>query len=42
MVCAEHDAVFPPGRWAATYQSHAQFILNDLGDYLCYSPPLLK
>jgi len=39
--CADDDAVFPPGRWAATFRSHAQLILNDLGEFLSYSPPPL-
>ncbi len=26
--------VFPPERWAATFRSHAQLILNELGEYL--------
>ncbi len=39
--CADDDAVFPPGRWAATFRSHAQLILNDLGEFLGYSPPPL-
>jgi len=39
--CADVDAVFPPGRWAATFRSHAQLILNDLGEFLEYSPPPL-
>jgi len=38
---AEEGAVFPPGRWAATFRSHAQLILNELSDYLNYSPPPL-
>jgi putative transposase len=40
----EHDAdeiVFPPERWAATFRSHAQLILHELGEYLGYSPPPL-
>ena len=41
MECAEDDAVFPPGRWAATFRSHAQLILSDLSEYLSYSPPPL-
>ncbi|RZV06478.1 putative transposase [Natrinema hispanicum] len=39
--CAEDEAVFPPGRWAATFRSHAQLILNKLTEYLGYSPPPL-
>ena len=38
---AEDDAVFPPERWAATFRSHAQFILHDLRQHLGYSPPPL-
>jgi len=30
-----------PGRWAATFRSHAQLTLDDLGEYLGYSPPPL-
>ncbi len=40
----EQDAdeiVFPPERWVATFQSHAQLILHELGEYLGYSPPPL-
>jgi len=33
--------VFPPERWAATFRSHAQLILHELGEYLGYSPPPL-
>jgi len=29
------------GRWAATFRSHAQLILHELGEYLGYSPPPL-
>jgi len=32
--------VFPPERWAATFRSHAQLILHELGEYLGYSPLL--
>ena len=39
--CAEDDAVFPPGRWAATFRSHAQLILTNLSEFLGYSPPPL-
>lgn len=39
--CADDSAVFPPERLAATFQSHAQLILDDLGEYLDYSPPPL-
>jgi len=28
---AENDAVFPPERWAASFRSHAQLILQELG-----------
>ncbi|MFC7209313.1 transposase [Natronoarchaeum sp. GCM10025321] len=33
--------VFPTERWAATFRSHAQLILHELGEYLGYSPPPL-
>jgi putative transposase len=36
---AEEEIVFPPERWAATFRSHAQLILHELGEYLGYSPP---
>jgi IS4 transposase len=39
--CADDDAVFPPERWAATFRSHAQLILQDLSQHLGYSPPPL-
>jgi putative transposase len=39
--CADDGAIFPPGRWAATFRSHAQLILSDLGEFLGYSPPPL-
>jgi len=40
---ADDDTVFPPERWAATFRSHAQLILNNLRQFLGYSPPpLLK
>ena len=38
---AEDDAVFPPERWAATFRSHAQLILDRLRQFLGYSPPPL-
>ncbi|MFC4440092.1 MULTISPECIES: IS4 family transposase [Natrialbaceae] len=38
---ADDDLVFPPERWAATFRSHAQLILHELGEYLGYSPPPL-
>jgi putative transposase len=38
---AEDDAVFPPERWAATFRSHAQLILQELSQHLGYSPPSL-
>ncbi|ELY55996.1 putative ISH8 transposase [Natronococcus amylolyticus DSM 10524] len=38
---ADDDLVFPPERWAATFRSHAQLILHELGEYLSYSPPPL-
>ncbi len=39
--CAGDDAVFPPGRWAMIFRSHAQLILDDLGEFPGYSPPPL-
>ena len=38
---ADDEVVFPPERWAATFRSHAQLILHELGEYLGYSPPPL-
>ncbi len=38
---AADEIVFPPERWAATFRSHAQLILHELGEYLGYSPPPL-
>ncbi len=38
---ADDELVFPPERWAATFRSHAQLILHELGEYLGYSPPPL-
>ena len=38
---ATDELVFPPERWAATFRSHAQLILHELGEYLGYSPPPL-
>jgi len=38
---AGDEIVFPPERWAATFRSHAQLILHELGEYLGYSPPPL-
>jgi len=38
---ADDEIVFPPERWAATFRSHAQLILSELGKYLGYSPPPL-
>jgi hypothetical protein len=38
---AADEAVFPSERWAATFRSHAQLILNELSQYLGYSPPPL-
>ena len=35
------EIVFPPERWAATFRSHAQLVLHELGEYLGYSPPPL-
>jgi putative transposase len=35
------DVSFPTERWAATFRSHAQLILFELGEYLGYSPPSL-
>jgi putative transposase len=38
---ADDEIVFPPERWAATFRSHAQLILHELGEHLGYSPPPL-
>ncbi|CDK37975.1 IS4 family transposase [Halorubrum sp. AJ67] len=38
---ADDELVFPTERWAATFRSHAQLILHELGEYLGYSPPPL-
>jgi putative transposase len=38
---ADDEIVFPPERWSATFRSHAQLILHELGEYLGYSPPPL-
>ena len=38
---ADDGAVFPPERWAATFRSHAQLILDRLRQFLAYSPPSL-
>ncbi len=38
---ADDELVFPPERWAATFRSHAQLILQELGEHLGYSPPPL-
>lgn len=38
---ADEEIVFPQERWAATFRSHAQLILQELGEYLGYSPPPL-
>ena len=38
---ADDEIVFPPERWAATFRSHAQLLLHELGEYLGYSPPPL-
>ena len=37
----DDEIVFPPERWAATFQSHAQLILHELGEFLGSSPPPL-
>ena len=37
----DDEIVFPPERWAATFRSHAQLILHELGEHLGYSPPPL-
>ncbi len=37
----DNEIVFPPERWAATFRSHAQLILCELGEYIGYSPPPL-
>jgi IS4 transposase len=40
---ADDEIVFPPERWAATFRSHAQLLLHELGEYLGYSsPPMLE
>ena len=33
--------MFPTERWAATFRSHAQLILHELGEFFGYSPPPL-
>ena len=38
---ADDELVFPTERWAATFRSHAQLILYELGECLGYSPPPL-
>jgi putative transposase len=38
---ADDKLVFPTERWAATFRSHAQLILHELGEFLGYSPPPL-
>jgi putative transposase len=38
---ADDGLVFPTERWAATFRSHAQLILHELGEFLGYSPPPL-
>jgi putative transposase len=38
---ADDEIVFPPERWAATFRSHVQLILYELGEFLRYSPPPL-
>jgi putative transposase len=38
---ADDEIVFPPEHWAATFRTHAQLILHELGEYLGYSPPPL-
>jgi putative transposase len=38
---ADDEIVFPSERWAATFRSHAQLVLHELGEYLGYSPPPL-
>ena len=38
---ADDELVFPTERWAATFRSHAQLILHELGEHLGYSPPPL-
>jgi putative transposase len=38
---AADELAFPPERCAATFRSHAQFILHELDEYLGYSPPPL-
>ena len=38
---ADDEVVFPPERWAATFRSHVQLILYEIGECLSYSPPPL-
>jgi len=38
---ADDELVFPTERLAATFRSHAQTILHELGEFLGYSPPPL-
>ena len=38
---ADDEIVFLPECWAATFRSHAQLILHELGECLDYSPPPL-
>ncbi|TSD13492.1 IS4 family transposase [Haloglomus irregulare] len=38
---ADDELVFPTERWAATFRSHAQLLLHELGEFLGYSPPPL-
>lgn len=38
---ADENIVFPQERWAATFRSHAQLLLHQLGEFLSYSPPPL-
>jgi hypothetical protein len=37
----DDEIVFPMERWKATFRSHTQLILDELGEYLGYSPPPL-
>lgn len=38
---ADNELVFPTERWTATFRSHAQLVLHELGGYSGYSTSLL-
>jgi hypothetical protein len=38
---SDDEIMFPPELWTATFRSHTQLILHELGEYLGYSPPPL-